>query len=257
MTAGDEGNADRDGSPVRLVIADDQPLILSALSRILAAEDDIDVVARVGSGEEALTAAMSHRADVAVLDVYMPGVGGLSAAAELREKLPGIHILMLTTFGEEDMVHRAMDLGVDGFLVKDCSAEELVAAVRRIHAGGSVLSPEVTGFVMAGYRSRAGALSIPGAVPPDQLESPLTPREVDVLFGVARARSNAEIAADLVVGDATVKTYISRLITKLGVRDRVGLAVWAHETGFLRDYGGRAPVHPHEGTGASEVHHIG
>lgn len=247
MTAGVAG--DEEQPPVRMVIADDQPLILSALASILDAEADIDVVARVNSGEEAVTAALTHNVDVAVLDVYMPGAGGLSAAAELREKLPGIHILMLTTFGEEAMVHRAMDLGVDGFLVKDCSAEELVAAVRRIHAGGSVLSPEVTGFVMAGYRSRAGTLSIPGAVPPDRLESPLTPREADVLVGVARALSNAEIAADLVVGEATVKTYISRLITKLRVRDRVGLAVWAHETGFLRDHGGQGPGSSSRGNG--------
>lgn len=221
---------------VRVVIADDQPLILSALAGILDAQPDIEVVARAGSGPEAVEAALAHRVDVAVLDVYMPGGGGLAAADELRQRVPGIHILMLTTFGEEDMVREAIDVGVDGFLVKDCSAEQLVDAVQRIHVGGSVLSPEVTGFVMDGYRRRTGSLSIPEAVAPDQLRDPLTPRERDVLAGVARARSNAEIATDLVVGETTVKTYISRLIAKLKVRDRVGLAVWAHETGFLREY---------------------
>lgn len=221
---------------IRVVIADDQPLILSALAGILDAQPDISVVARASSGPEAVEQALAHRVDVAVLDVYMPGGGGLPAADTIRRTAAGTHILMLTTYGEEDMVREAMDVGVDGFLVKDCSAEQLVDAVRRIHAGGSVLSPEVTGFVMDGYRRRSVSLSIPEAVEPENLPDPLTPRERDVLAGVARAMTNAEIARDLVVGETTVKTYISRLIAKLKVRDRVGLAVWAHETGFLRGY---------------------
>ncbi|WP_312977672.1 response regulator transcription factor [Corynebacterium sp.] len=224
-----------DGRPVKVVVADDQSLILTALSGILEAQPDLDVVDQVSSGPAAVAAVESHDADVAVLDVVMAGGNGLEAAAEIREISPRTRILLLTSYGEEDVVREAMDIGAQGFLVKGCSAEDLVDAVRRIAAGGAVLSPDVTGYVLDGYRRGTSSVSIPGAVPPEGLDAPLTARERDVLGAVARARTNAEIADELVVAESTVKTYISRLISKLKARDRVGLAVWAHESGYLDD----------------------
>ncbi|MGJ0182048.1 response regulator transcription factor [Corynebacterium glyciniphilum] len=226
-----------DDDCVTVVLADDQPLILTALAGILEGQHDLQVVAQVECGPAAVAAVREHDADVAVLDVVMPWGGGLEAATEIREHSPRTRVLLLTSFGEEDIVHAAMDVGVQGFLVKGCSADDLVDAVRRIAAGGAVLSPEVTGYVVDGYRRGPSTVSIPGAVAPEDLDGPLTARERDVLAGVARARTNAEIAAELVVAESTVKTYISRLISKLKARDRVGLAVWAHETGYLSDRG--------------------
>lgn len=221
------------GRPVRVVLADDQPLILSALAGILDSQSGIDVVAQVSDGPAAVAAVSRCRADVVVLDVYMDGGGGLTAASELRRAGGDVRILLLTSYGAEDVVRQAMDIGIDGFLVKDCSAADLVAAVRRVNAGGAVLSPEITRFVMDGYKAQPVGRSIPGALELSELADPLTLREQDVLTCVAKAMTNAEIARELTVGETTVKTYISRLIAKLHVRDRVGLAVWAHESGFL------------------------
>lgn len=225
------------GRPVRVVIADDQPLILSALAGILSSQADIDVVAQVADGAAAVSAVGRLSPDVVVLDVCMTGTSGLDAAAEMRRAGSTVRILLLTSYGEEEVVRQAMEIGIDGFLVKDCSAADLVSGVRRVHGGGSVLSPEITRYVMDGYRARPVSRSIPGALELSQLPEPLTPRERDVLACVAKALTNAEIARELTVGETTVKTYVSRLIGKLHVRDRVGLAVWAHESGFLHGYG--------------------
>lgn len=144
--------------PVRVIVADDQPLILSALAGILDADPEITVVAQVTSGPEAVEAARTHRPDVAVLDVYMPDGDGLDAAEQIVQAGLETRVLMLTTYGDEDVVRRAMEIGVGGFLVKGCKAEELVQAVLSLHGGGAVLSPEVIGTVMAGYAKPRSAL---------------------------------------------------------------------------------------------------
>ena len=158
-------------------------------------------------------------------------MNGLEAAQRLLSEHPDIKVLMLTTFNADDLEEGALEAGVHGFLLKDFDPNYLISAVRRIHEGASVLSPEVTGFVLEEFRKKTNKKQISSDEETETVSS-LTEREREVLERVACAETNAEIADALFIGTATVKTYISRLINKLGVRDRVGLAVWAHENGL-------------------------
>ncbi|MCK7642622.1 response regulator transcription factor [Corynebacterium sp. CCM 8835] len=204
---------------IRVLLADDQPLVVQALEMTLSTQPDIEVVATAADGAEALEAVAAHRIDVAVLDIQMPRVDGIGVAREILARHPGVRVLMLTTFDAHELVRDALTKGVHGFLLKDCGPEALIDAVRRVDAGASVLSPGVTDYVLRVFRGHT-------PTPPAE---PLTDRERDVLAGIARARTNAEISADLHIGEATVKTYISRLLAKTGTRDRVGLALWARD----------------------------
>lgn len=231
------------GRPVRVLLADDQALIVAALTTILQSRGDIRVVATASTGSEAVDKAGEQEVDVAVLDIRMPGGDGIDAAAAIRRSHPEVRILMLTTFDDEELVARALRVGVQGFLLKDTAPDALIDAVHRVHAGASVLSPEVTGYVIDAFRRNSEHPE--HSAQPSGLLGTLTPRETDVLAGVARAETNAEIAAHLFIGEETVKTYVSRLLAKLGVRDRVGLAVRAHEcgvgTGGVPPRGGQPP----------------
>jgi DNA-binding NarL/FixJ family response regulator len=224
---GDAGSS----APIRVLLADDQTLIVAALTTILESQGDITVVATAATGAETVKAAQENSVDLAVLDIRMPDGDGIDAAAAMSRLYPQMRILMLTTFDDEELVSRALRVGVQGFLLKDAGPEGLIDAVRRVHAGASVLSPEVTGYVIEAFRQseRRGdeAMTLT-----DRSHNPLTPREADVLAGVARAETNAEIAAHLFIGEETVKTYVSRLLAKLGARDRVGLVVRAYESGL-------------------------
>ena len=233
---------------VRVVVADGQALVAGALAGVLENNDEITVVGRAVTGSEALELVTAQRADVLVVDVDIPEHGGLEVARAVREDNAGTQIVLLTDDGEEDVVQRAMDIGVNGFLLKDCTEDELADAILRIDDGDAVLSPEVTKFILDDYRRRTPGVSLPGAPDERDLAEPLTNRERDVLSGVSRALSNSEIAEELNVTAATVKTYVSRLLTKLRVRDRVALAVWAHQSGFrhaeIEDEDSAEPVHP-------------
>ncbi|GGQ91146.1 DNA-binding response regulator [Kitasatospora griseola] len=193
---------------------------------VLARDPQVDVVAEAGDGREALVLARLHRPDVILLDIQMPGMDGLAAAARLRQESAGVGVIMLTTFGQDEYITRALEEGADGFLLKADDPRELLNGVRAVGAGGAYLSPRVAGRVVAGMRARRVAY------PRRSLEG-LTEREREVLAGLAAGWSNAEIAAGLHVVEGTVKAHVSALFSKLGVRNRVEAAIVAYEAGLM------------------------
>jgi len=214
--------------PVRVVIVDDQPLMRQGFAMILAAQGDINVVGEAGDGAAALAVIADTRPDVVLMDIRMPGLDGLEATRQVE----GSRVLILTTFGHEEYVVEALKAGASGFLLKDSTPEELVHAVRVVAAGDSLLSPAVTTRLLARVLP---SLNAPPATPwrDDGGLSQLTEREVEVLELVAQGRSNAEIAADLYISEATVKTHVSHVLAKLGLRDRVQAVVAAFEMGLV------------------------
>lgn len=209
---------------IKILLADDQPLLLSALKTILGAQADLTVAATAANGAEAVEKARAHRIDVAVLDIRMPVLDGIAAATQIMELGP--KVIMLTTFDDDTLVRAAIDAGVDGFLLKDAEPEVLAGAVRAVARGESVLAPGVTGRVMAWVRGSTGSTEAAG-----MLEG-LTSRELEVLAEIGRGATNAEIARTLFIAETTVKTHVSSLLTKLGVRDRVALALTAQRAGL-------------------------
>ncbi|MGQ0575212.1 MAG: response regulator [Pseudonocardia sp.] len=209
---------------IRVVVADDQALIRAGLRLVVAAEDDIEVVGEAADGLELLAVVDRTRPDVALVDIRMPHLDGLAAAVRLGRDHPGVRVVALTTFDDEGTVREALDLGVHGFVLKVSPPERLVAAIRTAAAGDVLVDPVVTRHLLDAAAGRHEAASVGG----------LTDREVDVLRLLARGLSNAEIAARLVVGETTVKTHVARLLAKLGLRDRLQAAVWAHDHGIGR-----------------------
>ena len=212
--------------PVRVLLADDQELVRAGLRAILETEPGIVVVAEAADGAQAVARALEHGPDVVCMDVQMPGVDGLAATRELVEAGSSARVLVLTTFDRDDYLFESLQAGASGFLLKNAPAERLVEAVQVLARGDALLSPDVTRRVLERLRSGA-PVSVPGAVPG------LTARELEVLAHVAAGASNAEIAATLVLGEATVKTHLSHMLTKLGLRDRVGLVAWAYRNGVV------------------------
>ena len=213
---------------ITVVLADDQRLVRDGLCAILDAELDIDVVAEAGDGREAVEMVRAHRPAVALLDIRMPSLDGLAAAREVLAHEPSTRVLILTTFDVDEYVYEALRGGASGFLLKDAPADQLVAAVRIVARGDALIDPSITRRLISRF---AAAAAPPGGAPP--VLDALTPRERDVLRLVAGGLSNAEIAAALVVEENTVKTHVSRILTKLGLRDRVQAVVFAYESGFV------------------------
>ncbi|WP_405587089.1 response regulator [Streptomyces sp. NBC_01190] len=209
------GSVGRVGRVVRVLLADDQSMVREALATLLGLEADIEVVGQVGRGDEVVGAARGCGPDVAVLDIEMPGMTGIEAAAELRKALPGVKVVIVTTFGRPGYLRRAMEAGADAFLVKDAPAAQLAAAVRRVLQGERVIDPSLA----------AAAL----AEGPD----PLTARERDVLRAAADGSVNAEIARRLLLSEGTVRNYLSTAIQKTGARNRAAAVRIAHEKGWL------------------------
>ncbi|RZU53604.1 LuxR family two component transcriptional regulator [Krasilnikovia cinnamomea] len=210
-------------SRIRVLIADDEPLVRGGLSLIINATDDLSVVAEAGSGFETLTQADRTRPDVILLDIQMPGSDGIAVTRQLRDRSPSPRIVIVTTFGLDTYLHQALDAGADGFILKDAPAELIQQAIRSAHRGDAVLSPQMTRRLIHRYTG----LSAPDPAPPTGYDR-LTSREREVLILLARAQSNAEIAAELYISEATVKTHITRILTKLGLRDRAQAIVLAH-----------------------------
>ncbi|GAA3011851.1 response regulator transcription factor [Streptosporangium longisporum] len=200
---------------IRVLLAEDQGMMRGALATLLDLEDDIEVVATVGRGDEVVAAALGARPDVALLDIEMPGISGLDAAGELRDRLPECRVLILTTFGRPGYLRRAMEAGASGFLVKDGPVEELAAAIRRVLAGEKVIDPALA----------AAALSTG--------TSPLTERERDVLSAAADGSTVADIADRLHLSESTVRNYLSAAIGKTGTRNRIEAARTARHNGWL------------------------
>ncbi|GAA3544218.1 response regulator transcription factor [Amycolatopsis ultiminotia] len=200
---------------IRLLLADDQVLVRQALRALLELEDDFTVVAEVGRGDEVVGAAREHHPDVALLDVEMPGLDGLAAAALLAEHEPDTRVVVLTTFGRAGYLRRAMDAGAVGFVVKDAPAEALADAIRRVLRGERVVDPALAVATLA-----AG-------------ESPLTARERDVLIAARSGASVADIAGSLYLSEGTVRNYLSAAIAKTGTRNRMEAILAADERGWL------------------------
>ncbi|GAA4258078.1 response regulator transcription factor [Dactylosporangium darangshiense] len=200
---------------IRLLIADDQALVRGALAALLDLEADLTVVAEVGRGDEVVAAAREHRPDVALLDVEMPGLDGIAAAAELRRALPSCKVLMVTTFGRPGYLRRAMAAGASGFVVKDTPARQLADAVRRIASGLRVVDPTLAAETLASG------------------DSPLTPREADVLRAAREGGTVADIASHLGLSEGTVRNHLSAAIGKTGARTRAEAVRLADENGWL------------------------
>lgn len=200
---------------IRILIAEDQSMVRGALAALLAFEPDLEVVAEVSSGDDVVTAAQEARADVALLDVEMPGMDGIEAAAALHREVPDCTPLILTTFGRPAYLRRAMEAGAAGFLVKDAPAERLANAIRRAAGGERVVDPELAAAALA------------------EGESPFTPREREVLESGAGGAPIAEIAARLHLSEGTVRNYLSAAIGKTGARNRVEAWSIARERGWV------------------------
>jgi DNA-binding NarL/FixJ family response regulator len=211
----------------RVLIADDQQLVRAGFALILD-RAGIPVVGEAADGVEAVEQALAVRPDVVLMDVRMPRMDGLQATRRLLAELPAVRILMLTTFDLDEYLYAAVQAGASGFLLKDVSPADLVHAVRAVAAGDTMLAPALTRRLLERFARE------PLAGAQDRVLAPLVERERQVLELVARGMSNAEIGATLFLGEATVKTYVSRLLAKLQLRDRVQLAVLAYESGLVR-----------------------
>jgi DNA-binding NarL/FixJ family response regulator len=212
---------------IRVVVADDQELVRSGFAMILDAQPDIEVVAEAGDGAAAVEAVRRHSPEVALLDIRMPGMDGIEACRAICAAC-ACRVVMLTTFDSDEYVHEALHAGASGFLLKDVRRDDLVHAVRVVAAGDSLLAPSVARRLVSDYTRRGRRPS------PDRHRlDVLTPRERETLQLLGRGLSNAEIAGILVVSEHTVKTHVSSVLSKLGLRDRVQAAICAYETGLI------------------------
>jgi DNA-binding NarL/FixJ family response regulator len=213
---------------IRVVIADDQALVRAGLRKLLEVDPEIDVVADAADGLEAIEAVRRLQPDLVLMDIRMPLLDGIEATRRLAVDHAATRVLILTTFGHSEYVYEALRAGASGFLLKDSPAEELLAGVRVVARGDALLDPSITRAVIQQYTLRPRRR--------DDLAQKLqhlTPRELEVLELLARGLSNAEIAAELVVSDGTVKTHVGRILQKLDLRDRVQAVVFSYESGLV------------------------
>ncbi|MEP9383316.1 response regulator transcription factor [Nocardioides sp. KR10-350] len=217
------------GTSISVLIADDQDLVREGLRMMLDAEPDIDVVAEARTGTEAIHRARSTDPDVILMDIRMPDVNGIEATARLAGAGARARVLILTTFDLDEYVYRAMRAGASGFLLKDGTRDQLTAAVRTAAAGNALLAPAITRRLIQEFCRLP-----PADTAVASLAARLTARELEILRQVARGQSNAEVAAELFLAEATVKSHVARILAKLDLRDRVQLVVFAYETGIVR-----------------------
>jgi RNA polymerase sigma factor (sigma-70 family) len=213
---------------IRVAIADDQALVRAGFRKLLEVDPEIEVVAEAGDGVEAIEVVRRLRPDIVLMDIRMPGLDGLEATRRIGVSGAPTRVLILTTFGLTEYVYESLRAGASGFLLKDSPAEELLAGVHVVARGDALLDPSVTRAVIEDYAGRPRRRDDLA----EKIER-LTARELEVLRLVARGLSNAEIAAELVVSDGTVKTHVARILQKLDLRDRVQAVILAYESGFV------------------------
>ncbi|MFJ6778722.1 response regulator [Streptomyces yangpuensis] len=220
-------------TPIKVMIADDQMMVRQGFTVLLDAQPDIEVVGQAVDGADAVAKVAELAPDVVLMDIRMPGMGGIEATSVItRVPDAAVKVLVLTTFDLDEYVYEALRAGASGFLLKDASADQLAEAVRVVAAGEALLSPNITKRLITEF-SRLGAPRAPSRARIDAL----TERETEVLSLIAQGLSNAEISEHLVLAEQTVKTHVSRILVKLGLRDRTQAAVFAYETGLIRPTG--------------------
>ena len=214
---------------IRIAVVDDQALVRGGFAMVLGHQDDIEVVAEAGTGLEAIEAARTHRPDVILMDIRMPEMDGLEATSRIVEEADWpVRVLILTTFDPDEYVYKALRAGASGFVLKDIPPEELVTAVRTVASGGALLAPSITRRLIGQFAERL-AIDTRMSL---RLER-LTNREHEVLMAIARGLNNTEISEELFIGAATVKSHVSSILAKLGLRDRVQAVVFAYESGLV------------------------
>jgi DNA-binding NarL/FixJ family response regulator len=209
-----------------VVIADDQLLLRAGFRKLLDGEDGIEVVGDAADGQQAVALVERLHPDVVLMDIRMPVLDGIEATRRINQRAPSTAVLVLTTYDLDEYVFAALEAGASGFLLKDCPPDELTAAIRVVARGDGLIAPSITRRLVAEFAARAarsGRRELPA----------ISEREREVLIGVAHGLSNSELAADLFIGEATVKSHVSSLLTKLGCRDRVQLVVMAYEAGLV------------------------
>ncbi|MEU0692586.1 response regulator transcription factor [Streptomyces niveus] len=215
------------GAPVRIVLADDQPLIRSGLRVLIADHPDLDVVGEAGTGAQAVQLVRELRPDVVVMDIRMPGMDGIEATGLITAGPGSARVVVLTTFDDDEYVYAALRAGASGFLIKDMSLEGILSAIRVVAAGEALIAPSVTRRLIEEFAAR------PEPAPPARAVTGITGREREVLVLVGRGMSNREIADHLVISVATAKAHVARLFSKLDARDRVQLVIIAYEMGLV------------------------
>ncbi|MCX4906897.1 response regulator transcription factor [Streptomyces sp. NBC_00878] len=214
---------------IRVVVVDDQALVRRGFVMILRVHDDIEVMAEAGTGLEAVDAARTHRPDVVLMDIRMPGMDGIEATSRiLREADWDVRVLILTTFDPDEYVYKALRAGASAFVLKDIPPEQLATAVRTVAEGGALLAPSITRRLIGQFAERR----VVNTTVAGRLER-LTDREREIVGAVARGASNSEIAAQLFIGPATVKSHVSSILNKLGLRDRIQIVIFAYESGVV------------------------
>ncbi|TCC30566.1 MULTISPECIES: response regulator transcription factor [Kribbella] len=218
---------------IRVMLADDEAMVRAGVRAILGTDDEIEVVAEAADGVEAVEAVRRHRPDVAVLDIRMPRMDGLAAGAEIRRTVPDTAVVILTTFSEDAYIARALGDGASGFLLKSGDPRELIAGLKAVADGAAYLSPKVAQRVIAELSAGSGGGAMVRAAAAKEQVAALTPRELEVLGLVGAGLSNAEIAARLYLVEGTVKAYVSAVLLRLGVKNRVQAAIVAYEAGLV------------------------
>ncbi|MFJ3794434.1 response regulator [Kitasatospora sp. NPDC090091] len=224
------------GAPVRVLVVDDQEFVREGIASLLGIQPGVTVVATASDGRQAVEAAVTHRPDVALVDIRMPGTDGIDTAAALATRVPTCRVVMLTTFDDQDYVARALKAGAVGYLLKNLPSAELARSVRLVHAGVAQLDTAVMARLAAALTAPDTAVPAPEPAPGDHgpgPAEPLTAREVDVLRLIAGGATNREIASRLFISEGTVKNHISRILGRLGLRDRTQAALYARDHGLL------------------------